>query len=82
MDEIRRLVHVKIPHFRDRLERLISRVARPVMSGEIALEVGCSLAHVEREMSDLVEVGVYKQVDPDELRKRGMEPRALAYVRV
>jgi len=82
MEDIRHLARVKIPHFRDRLERLVTRVNRPVMCGEIALEVGCSLAHVEREMNDLIEAGEYRQVEPDELRKRSMEPRALAYARV
>lgn len=82
MEEIHHLAHVKIPHFRDRLERLVSRVDRPVMSGEISLEIGCSLAHVVREMDDLIDAGVYRQVEPDELRKRGMEPRVLAYARV
>jgi hypothetical protein len=82
MKEIHHLARVKIPHFRDRLERLVSRVARPVMSGEIALEVGCSLAHVVREMDDLVKAGAYRQVEPEELRKHGIEPRVLAYMRV
>lgn len=81
MEEIRHLARVKIPHFRDRLERLITRVSRPVMSGEISLEVGCSLAQVVREMEDLCATGAYRQVEPDELRKHGMEPRVLAYVR-
>jgi len=52
------------------------------MSGEIALEVGCSLAHVVREMDDLVKAGAYRQVEPEELRKHGIEPRVLAYMRV
>ncbi len=50
MKEIHHLARVKIPHFRDRLERIFARVSRPVMSGEISLEVGCSLAQVAREM--------------------------------
>lgn len=82
MEEIHHLARVKIPHFRDRLDRLASRLSRPIMSGEISLEVGCSLAHVVREMDDLVEAGAYRQVEPDELRKHGMEPRVLAYARV
>lgn len=82
MKENQRSAHVRIPHFRDRLERLVTRVGRPVMSGEIALEIGCSLAHVVREMDDLVEANEYRLVEPDELRTRGMEPRVLAYARV
>lgn len=81
MKEIHHLARVKIPHFRDRLERIFARVSRPVMSGEISLEVGCSLAQVAREMEDLCATGEYRQVEPDELRKRGMEPRVIAYVR-
>lgn len=82
MEEIRLLARVKIPHFRDRLERLVTRVGRPVLSGEIALEVGCSLAHVEREMDDLIEANEYRRVEPNELRSCGMEPHVLAYARV
>jgi hypothetical protein len=82
MEDIRHLARVKIPHFCDRLERLATRLGRPVMCGEISLEVGCTLAHVEREMDDLIAAGAYRRVEPDELRSRGMEPRALAYARV
>jgi hypothetical protein len=74
--------HSKIPHFSQCLERLFSRVNRPVMSGEICLEVGCSIAQVVFEMELLCDSGKYKIVEPEELKKRGMEPRVLAYARV
>jgi hypothetical protein len=81
MKEIIYLARVKIPHFQDRLEMLFARINRPVMSGEIALEICCSLAQVVREMDDLCAAGFYRQVEPNELKMCGMEPTVLAYLR-
>lgn len=81
MDDPRSLSRVKLPKFRERLERLVDRVDRPVMSGEIALEIGVSLAQVEREMEALCEAGAYRVAEVSELRSRGWDPRVLAYVR-
>lgn len=72
----------KIPHFGKCLDRLFSRVDRPVMSGEICLEIGCSIAQVLYEMESLCESGKYRIVEPEELKRRGMEPTVLAYVRL
>ncbi len=69
-----------LPHFEERLRCLCQRKDRPVLHGEIALEVGCSLEQVAREMERLLDSGVYRRVAVDELRKRSMEPRAVAYV--
>lgn len=81
MKETHRLAHVKIPNFRDRLEILISKMSRPIMSGEIACGIGCSLAHVEREMNELVDAGLYKQATAKELKEHSMEYRVIAYLR-
>jgi hypothetical protein len=81
MKEIKHLARVKIPHFQARLEPLFARMSRPVMLGEISIEIGCSLAQVEREMNDLCAIGVYRLAEPAELKARGMESRVLAFVR-
>ena len=47
--------------------------------GEIALEVGCSLEHVAREMETLVDAGKFRLVEADELKARAIEPRVIAY---
>lgn len=66
-----------LPHFEERLRCLCQRKDRPVLHGEIALEVGCSLEQVAREMEKLLETGSYRRVEESELRKRAMEPRAI-----
>ncbi len=82
MKSNQRLAHSHIPHFLEAVNRLVSRVNRPVLSGEIALEIGCSLAHVEREMNELISNGLYRQIEPEELISRGMSTLVLAYARV
>jgi hypothetical protein len=52
------------------------------LHGEIALEVGCSLEQVAREMERLLDSGAYRLVAEAELKKRAMEPRAIAYALV
>ncbi len=71
-----------LPKFEERLRSLCQRKGRPVMHGEVALEVGCSLEHVTREMEVLIDAGVYRVVGPDELKARALEPRVLAYTLV
>lgn len=71
-----------MPKFEERLRSLCHRKGRPVMHGEIALEVGCSLEHVTREMNPLVDSGAYRVVGTDELKARSMESRVLAYALV
>lgn len=68
-----------LPHFEERLRCLCQRKDRPVLHGEIALEVGCSLEQVSREMERLLDCGKYRRVEEAELRARAMEPRAIAY---
>lgn len=71
-----------LPHFEERLRCLCQKKDRPVLHGEIALEVGCSLEQVAREMERLLDAGVYRRVDEKELRARCMEPRCIAYALV
>lgn len=72
-------VRAPLPLFEERLRCLCHRKDRPVLHGEIALEVGCSLEQVAREMERLLDSGTYRRVAEAELRKRSMEPRAIAY---
>lgn len=81
MKETYRLAHSKIPNFRERLELLISKLSRPIMSGEIACGIGCSLAHVEREMNELIDAGFYRLATVKELKERFMDCRVIAYLR-
>lgn len=80
--EVSSFARVPLPKFEERLRSLCLRKGRPVLHGEVALEVGCSLEHVAREMQPLLDSGVYRVVGPDELRTRSLEPRALAYALV
>lgn len=71
-----------LPHFEERLRCLCQRKGRPVLHGEIALEVGCSLEQVSREMERLLDAGAYRRVEEAELRARAIEPRVIAYTPV
>jgi len=72
-----------LPLFEERLRSLWQHVKpRPILHGEIALEMCCSLEQVAREMETLVDAGKYRLVDADELKKRAIEPRVIAYAAV
>ena len=71
-----------LPLFEERLRSLCHRKGRPVYHGEIALEMCCSLEHVAREMEALIDSGKYRLCTADELKKRAIEPRVLAYTYV
>lgn len=73
------LTRTPLPHFEERLRCLCHRKGRPVFHGEIALEVGCSLEQVSREMETLLELGAYRRVEEAELRARALSPRVIAY---
>lgn len=60
----------------------MQRVGRPVLQGEIALEVGCSLVQVEREMTHLLESGDYARLSIDELKKLGYGSETIAFKRL
>lgn len=74
-----RLAHSSLPHFHDRAMGLFTRLRRPVYHGELAVEAGCSLDQVTRELASWLESGRCRVVTPDELLALGLEPRALAY---
>lgn len=78
-DDVRYLARVKLPKFDACLERLLARVGRPVLLGEVSLEAACSLQHAEREMDALCAVGRFRRLELDELRARGWHATALAY---
>ena len=79
VSDVSALVRTLLPQFEERLRCLCQRKGRPVLHGEIALEVGCSLEQVAREMEKLLEAGGFRRVEESELRSRSMEPRAIAY---
>jgi hypothetical protein len=70
---------VPIPHFEERLRCLSLNKDRPVLHGEIALWIGCSLEQVTREMEPLLDSGTFRRVEESELRACCMEPRCVAY---
>jgi len=70
-----------LPRFEERLRALCQRVApRPVLHGEIAIEVGCSLEQVTRQMEAFLDAGTFRYVSAEELKARALEPRAIAYM--
>ena len=73
-----------LPMFEERLERLCRRVGyeRPVLHGQISIEVGCSLEQVSREMEMLLDAGKVRLVSPEELKARSLESRSIAYLLV
>jgi hypothetical protein len=73
---------VKLPKFAARVDSLFERVQRPVKQGEIALDVGCSLEQVEREMKSLCDLGAYRRAEVEELKKLGWDVRVIAFVRL
>ena len=76
------IIRSPLPKFEERLRSLYQRKGRPVFHGEIALEVGCSLEHVAREMETLIDAGKFRLVEADELKARAIEPRVIAYALV
>jgi hypothetical protein len=82
LNSVSAFARAALPHFEERLRCLCQRKGRPVLHGEIALEVGCSLEQVTREMERLLDVGAYRRVEESELRARAIEPRVIAYALV
>ncbi len=78
--DVSAFVRASLPHFEERVRCLCHRKERPILHGEIALEVGCSLEQVAREMERLLDSGDFRRVEESELRARSMEPRAIAYI--
>lgn len=78
-NEVSSFTRSPLPAFEERLRSLCHRKGRPVYHGEIALEVGCSLEHVSREMETLIDAGKFRLVEADELKARAIEPRVIAY---
>ncbi len=73
---------MSIPRFEERLRSLCQRKGRPVMHGEIALEVCCSLNRVDIEMAPLLEFGSFRLVTVAELKSLSMSVRVIAYTLV
>ena len=82
LNKVSSFTRVPLPKFEECLRRLCRRVGneRPVLAGQISIEVGCSLEHVAREMETLLDAGKVRLVSPEELRERALEPRAIAYL--
>ncbi len=78
-NEVSSFTRAPLPKFEERLRSLCQRKGRPVYHGEIAIEVGCSLEHVSREMETLIDAGKFRLVEADELKARAIEPRVIAY---
>lgn len=76
-----KIAYAPLPKFRDRLEFLAGYLRRPLLHGELALDMCCSLEQVTREMDPLVESRAYRALSVEELVELGMDPRVLAYVR-
>jgi len=81
-NQVSSFARASLPLFEERLRSLCHRKGRPVYHGEISLEMCCSLEQVAREMETLVDAGKYRLVDADELKKRAIEPRVIAYAAV
>ncbi len=79
VSDVTTLARTPLPQFEERLRCLCHRKGRPVFHGEIALEVGCSLEQVSREMEALLCSGAYRRVEEAELRARSLAPRVIAY---
>lgn len=71
--------NTRLPNFKQRLDAYSSRVGRPVLQGEIALEIGCSLAQVEREMEHIVDSGEYVRLSKNELKAIGLGSEVIAF---
>lgn len=82
LTDVSAFARTPLPQFEERLRCLCQRKGRPVLHGEIALEVGCSLEQVAREMERLLDTGAYRRVEESELRARALEPRVIAYAPV
>lgn len=82
LNDVSAFARSPLPQFEERLRCLCQRKDRPILHGEIALEVGCSLEQVAREMERLLDAGAYRRVEESELRARALEPRVIAYVLV
>ncbi len=78
-NEVPSFTRAPLPQFEERLRSLCQRKGRPVFHGEIALEMGCSLEHVSREMETLVDAGKFRLVAANELKARAIESRVIAY---
>ncbi len=71
----------RLPHFVERFASLCRRRSpKPVTHGEVALEVGASLAQVTVELEPLLEAGVCRVATEEELISASLERRVLAYV--
>jgi hypothetical protein len=69
-----------LPYFEERLCSLYMRVGkRPLLCGEISLEIGCSLEHVVREMERLILNEQWEQLDPETLRTMKYDVRLVMY---